>query len=91
MYVGTISHDMVKRKVTGVIDGDTFKVNKPVQGSDRIRIADKNAPERGERGYKKAKDDLAQKIQDKTVDINPVGKSYGRTVADVKKNNRKIK
>lgn len=81
---------MVKRKVTRVIDGDTFKTDKPVRGSNYIRIANKDAPEKGQRGYTTAKNNLDRKIGGKTVDVNPVGKSYGRTVANVKKYGRKV-
>ena len=81
---------MVKRKVTKIIDGDTFKTNRPVRGSNYIRIADKDAPEKGQRGFATAKNNLDKKIGGETVDIDPVGKSYGRTVANVKKRGRKV-
>jgi len=81
---------MVKRKVTKIIDGDTFKIDRPVRGSNYIRIADKDAPEKGQRGFAAAKNNLDKKIGGKTVDVNPVGKSYGRTVAKVKKSGRKV-
>lgn len=81
---------MVKRKVTKVIDGDTFKTDKPVKGSNFIRIADKDAPEKGQHGFTTAKNNLDRKIGGKTVDIDPVGKSYGRTVAKVKKSGRNV-
>ena len=42
---------MVKRKVTKIIDGDTFVVDKPVRGSKYIRIADINTPEKGQRDF----------------------------------------
>lgn len=81
---------MIKRKVTKVIDGDTFKTDRPVRGSKYIRIADKDAPEKGQRGFAAAKNKLDKKIGGKTVNIDPVGKSYGRTVANVKKRGRKV-
>lgn len=73
----------VRRKVQKVIDGDTFKVRRNVRGSQFIRIAGLNAPERGQRGYATAKRCLARRISGRTVAIKPVGKSYGRTVAKV--------
>ena len=82
---------MVKRKVTKIIDGDTFVVDKPVRGSKYIRIADINTPEKGERGYQSAKNRLSKNISGKQVDVKPVGKSYGRTVAKVKKGTKSIK
>ena len=81
---------LVKRKVTKIIDGDTFVVDKPVRGSNYIRIADIDTPEKGQRGYQSAKDRLSKNINGKQVDVNPVGKSYGRTVAKVKKGTRTI-
>ena len=81
---------MVKRKVQRVVDGDTFDTDKPVCGSTRIRIAGINTPEKGQRGYLSSTNKLKKEIEGKIVDIKPVGKSYGRTVANVKKSGRKI-
>lgn len=72
----------VRRKVQGVIDGDTFKVRNRVDGSQYIRVAGLNAPEKGQRGYASAKQNLS-KLKGKTVTLRPKTKSYGRTVADV--------
>jgi len=71
-----------RRKVQKVIDGDTFKVRRNVRGSQYIRVAGLDAPERGQFGYSRAKRRLAA-LTGKTVTIRPKGKSYGRTVADV--------
>lgn len=86
----TLCKHVVKRKVTKIIDGDTFKTDKPVRGSNFIRIANKDAPEKGQRGFTTAKNNLDKKIGGKTVNIDPVGKSYGRTVANVKKSGKKV-
>lgn len=72
----------MRRKVIKIIDGDTFKVRKRVKGSQYIRIAGINAPEKGESGYMIAKKRLAR-LKGKIVTIRPKGKSYGRTVGDV--------
>jgi len=73
---------ILRRKVQKVIDGDTFKVHRNVGGSQYIRIAGVNAPERGYKGYDSAKRRLS-KMTGKTISIKPVGRSYGRTVAQV--------
>jgi len=72
----------MRRKIIKIIDGDTFKVRKRVKGSQYIRIAGINAPEKGESGYMTAKKRLAR-LKGKIVTIRPKGKSYGRTVGDV--------
>jgi endonuclease YncB( thermonuclease family) len=82
---------MVKRKVIKVIDGDTIKVDKSVKGSNYIRMTKVNAPEKGQYGYKSATKKLKEQVQGKTVNVVSRGKSYGRTVADVTKNGKKIK
>lgn len=79
----------VRRKVQKAIDGDTFKVSHRVGGSQYVRIAGLNCPERGQRGYGSAKQRLA-KLEGKTVTLRPRGKSYGRTVADVFYHRRKF-
>ena len=81
---------MVKRKFKARIesydDGDSFKINKKVWNSSRIRIAGKNSPERGERGYKNATNNLKQRFKRGPVWIYPIAKDkYGRTVAHVRK------
>ncbi len=72
-----------RRKVQKIIDGDTFKIRNRVSGSQYIRITGLNCPEKGQRGYQNAKNNLAKKIKGKTVTVKPKAKSYGRTVADV--------
>ncbi|MFA5811065.1 MAG: thermonuclease family protein [bacterium] len=71
-----------KEKVTRVIDGDTF-----LTGSRKnpVRLANVDAPERGERGAAKATSALRNLVHDKTVAIEPKARDcYGRTVANVK-------
>ena len=80
----------VRRKVQEVIDGDTFKVRNRVEGSQYIRIADMNTPEKGHKGYAEAKKKLT-KLEGKTVTIKPKGKSYDRTVAEVIYKRKKLK
>ncbi len=73
----------IRRKIKKVIDGDTFKVRNRVNGSQYIRIANMDSPEKGERGYYSAKRRL-KKLEGKTVSLIPKGKSYGRIVAESK-------
>ena len=73
------------RRTTKIIDGDTIKVNKPVRGSSYIRLAGKNTPEKGEPGFQNAKSNLRSRVGGKKVWVSPVGKSYGRTVARVRR------
>ena len=80
----------VRRKVQKIIDGDTFTVRNRVNGSQHIRVAGVNAPEKGERGYAAAKKNLS-KLKGKTVTLRPKAKSYGRTVADVIYKRRKLR
>jgi len=73
------------RKVKKVIDGDTIIVSSPVRGSRYIRLAGVHAPEKRQQGYQTAKSNLRSKIGRRKVWVTPVGKSYGRTVAKVRK------
>jgi endonuclease YncB( thermonuclease family) len=70
---------MPKARVTKVIDGDTLRIPRK-----SIRLANVDAPELGSRGGTKAKNQLKDMVQGKTISYKPVGKSYGRTVAQVK-------
>ena len=80
----------VRRKVQRIVDGDTFKVSHRVRGSQYIRVAGVNAPEKGQRGYASAKQNLSR-LKGKTVTLRPKAKSYGRTVADVIYKRRRIR
>lgn len=75
----------VIRRVKKIIDGDTMIVSSSVNGSNYIRIANVNAPEKRKRGYQTAKAKLRSRIGGRRVWVTPVGKSYGRTVAKVRK------
>lgn len=75
----------VIRKVKKIIDGDTMVVSSSISGANYIRIAGVDAPEKGQRGYQTAKASLKSRIGGKKVWVTPVGKSYGRIVARVRK------
>ena len=60
-------------------DGDTFVT----RSGKWIRLAGVNCPELGKYGGQKAKAILANLIKGKVVVYEPVGRSYGRIVANV--------
>jgi len=71
-----------KEKVTYVIDGDTFKT---ANRKHFVRLANVDAPEKGQRGAVAAMQALKQLIQGKDVTIDTkVRDTYGRSVANVK-------
>ena len=75
---------MSKRKetVTRIIDGDTFKT---ACRKLSVRLANVDAPEKGQRGAVKATESLKNLIQGKKVEVHTVAQDvYGRTVANVK-------
>ncbi len=73
----------MKRTVKKIIDGDTFEVSRKIGTTNRVRLAGVNAPEKGRAGGIKAIRKLRGLIGGKTVTIVPVGRSYGRIVANV--------
>ncbi len=70
---------MPKAKVIKVIDGDTIRIPRKV-----LRLANVDAPELCRRGGTKAKNQLKDMVQGKTITYKPVGKSYDRVVAQVR-------
>ncbi|HUU92046.1 MAG TPA: thermonuclease family protein [Phycisphaerae bacterium] len=71
-----------REKVKRVIDGDTFVTE---SRKNPVRLANVDAPEKGEPGAATAKRRLEGLIKDKTVSIETVARdSYGRSVATVK-------
>lgn len=80
----------VTRTVDKVIDGDTFRTKRKVNGSHYVRIANLDTPEKGKKGYKTASNALKKEISGKKVSITSKGTSYGRTVAKVTQNRSNI-
>ena len=76
----------IRRTVKRVLDGDTIQTYRKVNGSNYIRLAGVNAPERYQFGGKEATARLKRQIQGKTVTLQPVGRSYSRVVARVRCN-----
>jgi endonuclease YncB( thermonuclease family) len=81
----------IYRKVKRVIDGDTFQTYRKVNGSNYVRIANVNAPEKYQFGGHQATSRLKRQIQGKTVTLQPVGRSYSRVVAKVRHNRRLVR
>ena len=63
-------------KVKKVIDGDTFQDSR----NRFYRLADVDAPEKTERGYKAAKEALKNMIAGEELVVKQVGESYNRKV-----------
>ncbi len=78
---------MVEDKTKRVIDGDTFTTER----GDTIRLANVDAPEKGQRGAPQARKDLVKLISRKPVTIDTVARDkYGRKVANVKVVNKSV-
>lgn len=79
----------MKRQVDKIIDGDTFRVKRKVNGSNYVRLANVNAPEINARGGQTAKVRL-KKALGKSVNITTKGRSYSRVVADVRNGRKSV-
>jgi len=67
--------------VTKVIDGDTFKT---ASRKNPVRLANVDAPEKGQPGSAKAREALSKMIQGEEVRIDTGSRDkYGRAVANV--------
>ncbi len=80
----------MKRTVKKIIDGDTFVVNRKIGKTNVVRMANVSAPEKYQFGGKKATNVLKGLIGGRSVNIKPVGSSYGRVVANVSKGRSSI-
>jgi endonuclease YncB( thermonuclease family) len=70
--------------VIRVSDGDTIVV-RTGDANIRIRLAEIDAPERGQPWGTRSKDELSQMVAGKSVSVFPQGSDrYGRTIAQVK-------
>lgn len=80
----------MRRTVKKIIDCDTFIVCRKIGNTNIIRLAGVNAPEKYQKGGRQATNKLRRLIGRKTVTIKPVGRSYGRIVANVFSQRRNI-
>lgn len=79
---------MAKEKVTKVIDGDTFLTSRRTKS---VRLANVNAPEKGEKGYGEAKAKLSNLILKQEVRVDTVARDkYGRAIANVYKGRESV-
>ena len=71
-----------KERVTRVLDGDTFMT---ASRTNAVRLANVDAPEKGQAGGAAATAALRRLIAGETVNIDTVARDkYGRSVANVK-------
>ena len=71
-----------KEKVIKVVDGDTFYT---ASRKNPVRLANVDTPEKGQKGYGKAKTKLSGMISGKVVSVDTKARDvYGRSVANVK-------
>lgn len=83
-----------RRKPKRIVDGDTFELHQSLKGKKYIRLSGIDTPEKGQFGYKKAKNQLKGMIGGKKVTIKP--QDVGRRViaevyADRKSVNKRMK
>ncbi len=77
-----------KERVTRVIDGDTFET---ANRKHPVRLANVDAPEKGQRGGAAATNALKGLIAGETVTIDTVARDkYARSVANVKVGRRSV-
>lgn len=77
-----------KERVTKIIDGDTFETSRR---KNPVRLANVDAPEKGQRGFVKATEVLRKMIEGEEVKIETVGRDkYGRAIAKVYKGRESV-
>jgi endonuclease YncB( thermonuclease family) len=73
-----------KRTRFSIVDGDTIRLNRALNGNNFVRLAGVDAPELNTKAGHQAKQELKQMLRGKSITIQTVGKSYGRNVAVVR-------
>ncbi|MEK7400592.1 MAG: thermonuclease family protein [Candidatus Poribacteria bacterium] len=80
----------IRENVSEVIDGDTFYTDNRKR-KHPIRLANVDAPEKGDPGFAQATKELEKLISEKEVMIEQVARDkYGRPVAKVKIGNKSV-
>jgi len=83
-----------RRKVKRIWDGDTIELFRPIEGKKFVRLANVKAPEKGQFGYMKAKNQLKGMIGGRTVTIKPVAvrrRLIAEVIADRKSVNKRMR
>lgn len=83
-----------RRKPKTIIDGDTFELHQSLKGKRYVRLAGVNTPEKGQFGYKKAKNQLKGMIGGRTVTVKPQAvrrRVIAEVYADGKSVNRRMR
>ena len=80
----------MRRTVKKIIDGDTFVINRKIGDTNKIRLANVDAPERYQFGGRQSTNTLRGLIGGRQVTIIPIARSYDRIVANVRVNRKSV-
>ena len=80
----------MRRTVKKIIDGDTFVVNRKIDGTNKIRLANVDAPARYQFSARKATNTRRGLIGGDQVTVIPIARSYDRIVAKVRVNRKSV-
>jgi endonuclease YncB( thermonuclease family) len=82
----------MKRKITGIPDGDTVKTKVKVQGSNYLRPVRFNTPEKGQKGFDLARQRFKQALpRNGVVNVKVVGRdTYGRPLVELRNGRRSV-
>jgi endonuclease YncB( thermonuclease family) len=80
----------IRRIVKKVIDGDTVIVNRKIGSTNRVRLAGVRAPENYQKGGRAATNKLRRMVEGKMITIVPVGRNYGRVVANIRHKRKSV-
>lgn len=78
-----------RRKPKRILDGDTFELHQTLKGKKHVRLSGIDTPEKGQFGYKKAKNQLKGMIGGKKVTIKPQAVRR-RVIAEVYADNKSV-
>ncbi len=91
MLSAAVSSATVEGEVVAITDGDTIKILTPAKQQIKVRLADIDAPERGQPYGRKARQVIGEKIHRRQVDVEEVTiDRYQRLVGRVFLNGRNI-
>ncbi|HEX4142983.1 MAG TPA: thermonuclease family protein [Pirellulales bacterium] len=90
-FVANLHGDEIRGKVVRIADGDTITVLDANKVQHKIRLAEIDAPEKGQAFGTKSKERMSEKVGDKEVVVHWTKKDrYGRIVGDVLLGERRI-
>jgi len=79
-----------KRTSYSIVDGDTIKLNRSIGGHNYVRLANIDTPEKRERGFQTAKNQLRGLLSGNPITVTPHAVNQNRIIGTVRVHGKNV-